>query len=211
MRRSYGTLSVVVFAFVACGCSQMDASDEIPTVNKSLSTLVPEYTEISKVRLPNGRRYVALGETEDKAFSVFPKTSRAFLLLDDTIPGLPLDFKSKGWESSSEGFGIILHDDKIVLAMRQYESIEPDEFASILENVKSVNGLDHFQSVTQDKAEYWFVKFGHDEIVLSRVPGPKKKYQVTVTIGNERIIDTLGILKDVKKEDLQPPTENHAR
>jgi hypothetical protein len=74
-----------------------------------------------------------------------------------------------------------------------------DEFASILENVKTVNEIDHFQGLTADKVDYWFTRFGNDLIVISRVAGNKMKYQTTVAIGNEHIFDTLGILKNVKK------------
>lgn len=189
----------------------MDATADTPNVNKNLSVLVPEYTEVSKIRLPNGRRYVSLGDTEEKATAVFPRPGRAFPPPDEVVPGLPSDFRGKSWESSTEGFGIILHDDKIVLAMHQYEGIEPDEFASILDNIKSINGLDHFQSVTQDKAEYWFTKLGTDVLSISRVATVKKRYQVTITIGNEHLLDSLGILKDVKKIDNLPNFEKHVQ
>jgi hypothetical protein len=194
---------------VTQGCSPVESVADAPTVNKALSTLVPEYTELSRVRLPNGRRYVSLGDTEEKAISIFPKPSRGFQL-DDTIPGLPTDFKSKGWETGSEGFGVILHDDKVVLAMRQFESVEPDEFAELQKGVKEINGLERFQLVTQDKAEYWFSKMGRDVLVISRVAGVKKRYQVTITIGNEHVLDSLGILRDVKKDDSQLNPEKHA-
>jgi hypothetical protein len=209
MRHWQILVGLAIIPIALSGCSQVDASVDVPSVNKSLSILVPEYTEISKAKLPNGRRFLSLGETEEKATSVFPRPSRGFPL-EDTIPGLPTDFKSKGWETSTEGFGFILHDDKVVLAMRQYEGIEADEFASILANVQEANGIGHFQSVIQDKAEYWFAKMGIDEIVISRVAGTKKKYQVTVSVGNERILDTLGILRDVKKIDTLTNGEKHA-
>lgn len=204
MRKLAIGLGIAIVAILATGCSQTDAGTDAPVVNKSLSLLVPEYTELSKVRLPEGRRYVSLGDTEEKALTVFPRSSRGFDFHEDTIPGLPSDFKSKGWESSTRGFGIILHDDKIVLAMEQFEAMEADEFATLLENIKTVNGLDRFQAITQDKAEFWFTKMGNDVLAISRVAGNKKRYQVTVTIGNEHILDSLGILKDVKKEDLTP-------
>ncbi len=210
MKRSFAVLGVICSVFSISGCSQVDAPEEIPSVNKNLSVLVPEYTEVSKVRLTNGRRFVSLGDTEDKAFSIFPRPSRGFTLQDETIPGLPVDFKSKGWESNSEGFGIILHDDKVVLAMRQYEAIEADEFAGILAALQAINGIDRFQSVTQDKVEYWFIKSGLDVLSISRVPSAKKRYQVTTTIGNEHVMDSLGILKGVKKTDTQPTFEKHA-
>ncbi len=209
MKKWVGTLGLIFGACLVNGCSPSDATAEVPNVNKSLSILVPEYTDLSKVRLPNGRRYVCLGDTEEKASSVFPRPSRGFPL-EDSVPGLPADFKSKGWETTPEGFGVILHDDRVVMAMHQYEGIEPDEFATLLENVKTINGLDHFQSVTQDKAEYWFTKLGIDLLVISRVPGVRKRFQVTITIGNEHIFDTLGILKDVKKVDGHPSSGKHA-
>lgn len=191
------------------GCSGVDTTTDASTINKSLSTLVPEYTELSHIKLPNGRRYVSLGDTEDHAFSVFPRPSRAFPL-EESIPGFPSDFHSKGWETNAEGFGIILHDDKIVLAMHQYEAMEADEFATLLANVQAVNGLDRFQAATINKAEYWYVFTGQDDLVISRIAGPKKRYQVTVTIGNERIMDTLGILKDVRKSSKPFQIDKHA-
>ncbi|MEI8283307.1 MAG: hypothetical protein WCG75_12940 [Armatimonadota bacterium] len=186
------------------GCSPTESSSEIPNVNKALSTLVPEYTELSKVRLPNGRRYVSLGDTEERATAVFPQPSRGFSPKEDTVPVLPQDFKSKVWETTQEGFGIILHDDKVVMAMHQYDGITADEFASILDNVKAVNGIDHFQGLNADKVDYWFTRFGIDLIVISRVAGNKMKYQTTIAIGNEHIFDTLGILKNVKKIEYSP-------
>jgi hypothetical protein len=210
MKKSVASSGIVFLVLAASGCSSSDPNSDAPAVNKTLSTLVPEYTEVSKVRLPEGRRYVSLGDSEEKAASVFPRSSRGFDFPDQLIPGLPSDFKAKGWESSTKGFGVILHDDKVVLAMEQLESIEADEFASLLENIKTVNGLDRFQAVTQDKAEYWFTKMGTDVLAISRVAGSKKRYQVTVTIGNEHLLDALGILKDVKKEDIMPKSEKHA-
>ena len=211
MKRWFGIAAILLGGLLLAGCSQPDSNAETPNVNKNLSVLVPEYTELSKIRLPNGRRYVSLGDTEEKANAVFPRPSRAFTLLEEIVPGLPNDFRGKGWDSSTEGFGVILHDDKIVLAMHQYEGIEPDEFASILENIKAINGLDHFQSVTQDKAEYWFTKFGPDVLSISRLPTLKRRYQVTITIGNEHLLDSLGILKDVKKIDNLPNSEKHVQ
>ena len=196
-----GILGAVLFLG---GCSATELTAEVPNVNKNLSTLVPEYIELSKVRLPNGRRYISLGDTEEKANAVFPRPSRGFSPNEDTVPVLPADFKSKVWETTTEGFGIIVHDDKIVMAMHQYEGITADEFASILENIKIINELDHFQALTVDKVDYWFTRRGPDLIAISRVAGTKLKFQATITIGNENLFDTLGILKGVKKLEFSP-------
>lgn len=209
MKKGVGLLGMLLGAFILGGCSQAESGEDMPNVNKSLSVMVPEYTELSRVRLPEGRRYVSLGDTEEKALSVFPRSSRGFDFPEITIPGFPPDFKAKGWESNTKGFGVILHDDRVVLAMEQFEAIEADEFASMLENIKTVNGLDRFQAVTQDKAEYWFTKMGTDILAISRVAGNKKRYQVTITIGNEHILDALGILKNVNKEDANVKIEKH--
>lgn len=202
-------LGTIACALLLSGCSQLEPSTDSPNVNKNLSVLVPEYVELSKARLPNGRRFLSLGDSEEKALSIFSRPSRGFPI-EDSIPGLPADFKAKGWDSGTEGFGVIIHDDKIVLAMHQYEAIEADEFASILVNVQETNGLGRFQKAMQDKAEYWFVKVGKDIIAISRVAGTKKRYQVTVTVGNEHLMNALGILRDVKKEDILSNSEDHA-
>lgn len=209
MKIRVAILGTIAYAMILSGCSQLDSSTDSPNVNKNLSVLVPEYVELSKVRLPNGRRFLSLGDSEEKAMSVFSRPSRGFPI-EDSVPGLPADFKSKGWDSGTEGFGVIIHDDKIVLAMHQYEAIEADEFASILVNIQETNGIDRFRKVMQDKAEYWYVKEGRDVLAISRVAGTKMRYQVTVTIGNEHLMNTLGILRDVKKEDSLSDSDSHA-
>ncbi|MBS1725865.1 MAG: hypothetical protein JST51_04035 [Armatimonadetes bacterium] len=186
----------IVCGLLLGGCSAMDAPESTPVVNKALSSQIPEYVNPSPAKLPNGRRWIALGENEDRAFSIFPRPSRGFPL-EETIPGLSMDFVSKGWETTTEGFGIILHEDQIVLAMHQYESIEADEFAQVLELVKDANGIDHFTGTSLNGVDYWYTFFGHDELVISRIPGPKKRYQVTITIGYDKVVQALGILKDV--------------
>ena len=199
------------FALIIAGCNGIDTpSTETPSVNKSLSVLVPEYSDPGKLRLPYNHRYVTLGETEEHAMSVFPKASRSFPL-EDSVPGFPSDFHARGWESNSEGFGVILHDDKVVLAMHQYEAVEADDFAAILDNVKTINNLDRFQAATIGNVDYWYVVLGTDELVVSRLPGAKKRYQATITVGNQRLVDALGILKDTKKVALPFQPDKHAQ
>lgn len=194
---------------LAVGCTPTEAQEDSPSVNKALSTVVPEYTVPSNLKLPNGRRYISLGDSDEKALNIFPKTPRAFPL-EDSVPSFPSDFHAKGWESNVEGFGIILHEDKIVLAMHQWESVDPDEFASILKNVQDTNEISRFQSTTVNKADYWYVQSGQDELIISRLPGSKKKYQVTVTLGNQHVIDALGILKGMPKSAVFQ-TDKHAK
>ncbi len=204
---------VLGIAFVAAmlgGCSGGDnTTPDAMSVNKGLSTSVPEYNDLSALKLPNGRRFVSLGDTDDKALSIFPKPSRAFPL-EDGIPGFPSDFHARGWESSTEGFGVILHDDKVVLAMHQWESVEPDEFAGILANVQDVNNLGRFQAITKNNADYWYVTSGRDELVVSRIPGAKKRYQVTITVGNQKVVEALGILNDASKAASPLQTQKNA-
>lgn len=189
---------LLTLGVILVGCSSADSNDQTLSVNKSLSVQVPDYKDPSNLKLPNGRRFIVLGDTEDKALSIFPRPSRGFPL-EEVIPGFPADFVARGWETNAEGFGFILHEDKIVLAMHQYEAVEADEFASILANVQTVNNIDHFQSAVINKAEYWYTTSGIDEIVISRIAGAKKRYQVSVTLGNQSVVNALGILKDVNK------------
>ena len=171
------------FALIIAGCNGIDTpSTETPSVNKSLSVLVPEYSDPGKLRLPNNHRYVTLGETEEHAMSVFPKASRSFPL-EDSVPGFPSDFHARGWESNS----------------------------AILDNVKTINNLDRFQAATIGNVDYWYVVLGTDELVVSRLPGAKKRYQATITVGNQRLVDALGILKDTKKVALPFQPDKHAQ
>ncbi|HLO97293.1 MAG TPA: hypothetical protein VK171_01750 [Fimbriimonas sp.] len=177
------------------GCSGQDASVAQVPVQKGLSLITTEYSEGGVLKLPRNRKNLRLGASEEEALNVFPRPSRGFPI-DEAIPGFPSEYKAHGWEGSDDGFGVILRDGRTYLAMYEKEAMTADDFAEILEQVRVANNLDRFSAISKNGADYWFTKEGEEVIVLSRIAGLQKRYQVTVTLGHIQLVKALGILKD---------------
>lgn len=177
------------------GCASQDGiASEIP-VQKGLSLIKTEFDDGGVFKLPRNRRNLRLGASEEEAMVVFPRPSRGFPI-DETIPGFPAEYKAHGWEGNEDGFGVVLRDGRIFAAMYQKEAMTADDFADALEQIRVANSLDRFNAVSKNGADYWYVVQGDEAIVLSRIPGVQKRYQVTVTLGHVDLLKALGILRD---------------
>lgn len=183
------------------GCSGQEGSVAQVPVQKGLSLITTEYSDGGTLKLPHNRKSLRLGASEEEAMSVFPRPSRGFPI-DEAIPGFPTEYRAHGWEGSDDGFGVILRDGRTFLAMYEKEAMTVDDFADILEQVRVANNLDRFSAVSKNGADYWYAGVGEEVIVLSRIAGLQKRYQVTVTLGHIQLVKALGILKD----ELSPQT-----
>ncbi len=176
------------------GCSGVDAGGlaEKP-VNRQIASQMAEFLSPSSTALPNGRRRLSLGEPAERALTVFPRPSRGFPI-EEAVPGLPEGFKSVGWESNSDGFGAVIYENQIVLLMRQFEALDTEQFAQLLESVESANSSLNYEMRVANGVDYWFGADSNTTQVISRIPTKGKAYQVTVSLGESHLMQAMGLI-----------------
>ena len=198
---------VCLTAFVSVlGCAGAEVESFEQPIHRELSARIEEYTSPSFLAMANGKRVLRLGESPEKALSLFPRPSRGFPI-DDQVPGFPEVLKSKGWESSQEGFGIITRDDEVLLAMHQLESLDADQFAILLAELQAAVPDAKFELTKRGTTETWWTAYSEDVLMISRTPNKKKRYQVTVTLGHQLLAEALGLDKYMVA-DTQAPTSS---
>lgn len=194
MRFSPAVLISSVLALGLIGCGSFEGEINEKPINRELSARIEDYSTLSTLSLANGKRALRLGETPEKALTLFPRPSRGFPI-EETVPGFPEALKARGWESNQEGFGVIYRDDQVLLAMHQFEGLDVEQFAELLVEVQAATPGAEYSKAQKDQSEIWWSTDGRDVLMLTRTPNKKKKYQVTVTLGNRLLVDSLGMTK----------------
>jgi hypothetical protein len=190
--RVLSLFSLISVALIGCGSFESEVNEK--PINRELSARIEDYSTLSTLSIANGKRSFKLGETPEKALTLFPRPSRGFPI-EENIPGFPEALKARGWETNQEGFGVIFRDEQVLLAMHQFEGLEVDQFAELLVEVQAATPGAEYSKSTKDETDIWWCTDGRDVLMISRTPNKKKKYQVTVTLGNRLLVDALGMTK----------------
>jgi|LauGreDrversion4_2_1035121.scaffolds.fasta_scaffold305368_2 hypothetical protein len=177
---------------VGCSGGEAGVIAEKP-VNRQIASQMAEFLAPSQTCLVNGRRRLSLGESADRALLVFPRPSRGFPI-EEVVPGLPEGFKSLGWESNTDGFGAVVYENQLVLLMRQFEALDTEQFAQLLESVQSANSTLKYEMRTASGVDYWFGADAMTTLVISRIPTKSKAYQVTVTLGESHLMGAMNLI-----------------
>ncbi|MEI7578254.1 MAG: hypothetical protein WCK51_15305 [Armatimonadota bacterium] len=181
-------------ALSIAGCSGVDGpvATEKP-VNRQVASQMVEFLSPSITCVLNGRRRLSLGEPADRALTVFPRPSRGFPI-EEVIPGLPEGFKSVGWESNTDGFGAVIYENQIVLLMRQFEALDTEQFAQLLESIQSANPSLKYEMRVDKGVDYWFATDSNSTQVISRIATKSKAYQVTVSLGESHLMTAMNLI-----------------
>lgn len=153
-----------------------------------------DYPMPGKFGLSNGKKVVRIGDSRDSFELIFPRPSRGFPL-EPMIPGLPKEFKSEGWETTSQGAGVISDYNTILLLMQQYEALNTEEFADVLRLAQAACGNVQYSYKEDTNIDYYYAISGTEVSVISRLRSPKKTYQVTVAAGDLTLMKFLGLAK----------------
>ena len=121
MRRFWPVL--VAVGLLGCQAPEGKLAPElVPEAPEAASAQVaiglPPRLEESELRLFHSGASFRLGEPYDQAMAVFPMPKSAFEFNELPLP-LQKNYVGRGWETSRLGFGVVLHNDRVLLAVSQ--------------------------------------------------------------------------------------------
>lgn len=209
MRRANVLASVA--ALFACGCagSEVASSQVEPPKAEVKKAPEPKFTKQSELGLINGWKVLNVGEKEKVAEDFFERPDRASALRD-LPPGLEGSYRSQGWQSANEGFGLLLYDNRVALSMRYFEHADNDLLADLLKRYqRRFPKLAPLQQNAR-KVRYWFLESGEYRLMLCAVETPSGDLTVTASVGDSRVMEYLGMdpksaLRDATQVEPAPP------
>lgn len=174
-----------------------------PLVIKSNATEQPDpkLTIAPQIVMPTGEGGIVVGMTVDAAMGQIPKPDSAA-----AVNGMPLSltdppFNAKGWQNTSQGFGVISVDGRVGLAVRRLK-VAPKNFVSAaLEAQRKAVGGEPPLTLSDGVVSYYFWERENQRVMINAVRLPDGNYSVTWAIGDITLMDHLHMnVKDAQTD-----------
>lgn len=177
------------------GCGATKTLDSVGrTVGDQTPAIVnlPNFATPSPIVLVKDGSKLAVGADWRAALDLFPQPPKAFVV-DELPPGLKPPFVARGWETSTDGFGGILVNGHIALAMYQKEKVDEDELLALIDGNRSEMRSIVPVNIVQPRVRFWIWDDGHRRTMIGSLTTAKSGLNVTLATGDDGVCDVLGI------------------
>jgi hypothetical protein len=193
-------LLLALTATVGCGVEgPADPNGASATVPTQLAVDAPNLAERTRLGLLRQGRKVRVGDGVEYAFQVF-EHPRRFFEFSQLPPTLQRPFEARGWESGSEGFGVILFEDAVAACVHQIERTGPARLLSLLDDYTREFGRPTTEVRTQ-RAQYWFWEESEHRLALVATENLKGEVALAVAVGDLDVMAALGFSPEAARVD----------
>lgn len=146
-------VAAAVLAALA-GCDVPKAPVAAAPKPAPLEMVAPDFAVSTRIGLLRQRGKLRVGDSLERALDLFqpPKRAREFSALP---PNLKPPYRAIGWESNSEGYGVISYEDKVAAAVHTWNQATEDQVTQLVnvyqDEMRSVPEL-----VAGRVSRYWF-------------------------------------------------------
>lgn len=191
-------MALAVVALSGCGL----LGDRPPVIKSNASEQPdPMLTIAPQIVMPTGAGGIVVGMSVDAAMAQFPKSDRAAAVSGTPLTLTDPPFNAKGWQSTSQGFGVISVDGRVGLAVRRLK-VSPKNFvAAAVEAQQRAVGGEPPLSISDGVVSYYFWERENQRVMINAVQLPDKNYSVTWAIGDISLMDHLRMnVKDAQTD-----------
>ncbi len=194
---------ILGLAVIAVGCGGGDSANKAgsPAPSTVASVAPPSSLAPTELALFEGPAKVKVGDSADDADKAFPMPPGAFPFKE--IPaGFQGDYRARGYDTSRDGFGVILYDNRVALAMRREENLTSGEITETFKEYQSAYGDPH-DAVLGARIQYWFWEAEGQRLMLCAVPDSRdsSRIDLTIAVGDHVVMDALRMNIGSARED----------
>lgn len=201
-------LGLVGLALIGCGPGKTaDDTKSEPVLGLERSAVrtpakvtPPDFSKRTDLRMIRKGEVLHVGDSVDDALRIFPEDKSAFHLAD-MPPGWKDDsYRCVGWDTASTGFGAIVYNDRIALALYHEDRITEDRLKEILDTYD--RGLSMPATlVTGSRVRYWFWEQEPHRLMICAVQVPGDGLNVSIALGDIQIMDLFRMKKEAAEND----------
>lgn len=161
----------------------------------------PTNMDRTRLRLIHQSRALYVHDDQSRVFDVFGPPPGA-TDVNDLPDGWDKDhFRVKGWEKGKDGFGVILADDNVALAMFTSEGKSvPDVNAILTDYVDTLGDPD--TKVNNTDLNYYFWNTKGQRLMVATQRNEGEGIRVTQALGPSELMDALRMSDVAAKEDI---------
>jgi len=190
--------------FTLMGCDVPQETLASPPKQTPPEMEAPDFTVSTRIGLMRQRGKLKVGDSLERALDLFqpPKRAREFA---DLPSRLTPPYRAQGWESNTEGFGVISFEDRVAGAVHTWDQATEDQVAEL------VNGYqDELRAVPELVAgsltRYWFWELPrmrpgvstptsaadvHQRLMVVAVRSPKGTFVLTEAMGDVFVMNAI--------------------
>lgn len=196
----YGLL---VLAAVLAGCAAPKVATQspeayiTPAAKPAKSGLAePNFTLTSRLAVLKAPGKVQVGDERAAALRVFAPPTGSYEH-DDLPPSIPEPYSARGWQTDDEGIGLILFEGKVAAVVHEMYRAPEDRCNEIVEAHRAEFGAPSSE-VANGNVRYlfWDDNQAAQRLMLCTFEQSPKKFNLTVALGTNRLMDALGMAPD---------------
>jgi hypothetical protein len=218
-RRSWPLPLLILCGVAVSGCAS-DITAQAPADKGTTARTVnvqrieaPDVNKKTRLALIHGRDKVKVGDEWEYAKKIFPEQRGAYEINDLPAGLTGPDYRARGWESANEGFGAILFDDLVAVAMYRLDRVDESRLLEFLDTYTDQLGRPNLavpedlldatgrRTNTKHRVRYWFWEQETQRLMISAVLTVSDGMNVTVSVGDRHTMDALGMSPDAAKSD----------
>ncbi len=189
-----------------CGCqgTETPPAESLATASpKPIAVGVPVTSLPTDIGLVVRRGLpITVGFSPDAAFRLFRDPKQSGFEFDDLPPKFQWPYKARTWEEAHMGFGEILYNSQLVAAMYQEDNGDQERVNQLLvAHRDQINGRAPEQ-IGGKRVNYWFWEKDGQRLMICAYPTGRDVIKITVAMGDNVVMDALGISPDKARKDL---------
>ncbi len=197
-------LPLLVAPLLLMGCGSEESAAEpssAATAKASALAEAPELDAKDPLTLLSAEGKLHLGGTRTDALKQFPKPEIA-----STISDLPkalhgqANYSAESWQVGGMGFGTILYDDHLCLALHQVEKMTDENFEALLQKHRDENRVTATE-IRDRFVHYVFWETDTQRLMICGFRSPEGSWSVTSVLGAKNVMDVLRMSPTAANED----------
>lgn len=145
---------MAMVAVAVAGCEPPVVTPDAPTVEAMPAMQAPDFSVNSRVGLLRQRGKLKVGDSFDRALDLFQGAKRAREFQE--LPSrLTAPYSSHGWETATEGFGVLLWESKVAAAVHTTEKVSAEQVQELVDSYQNEMRMMP-ELVVGQTARYWF-------------------------------------------------------
>jgi len=190
------------------GCAAPEAPGVGNAAPKAIDVqaTLPEEGVSSTLALWEEGKAVHVGDSEQHAFEVFPKPSKA-VESSDLPSQIVGKYKARSWSGGSRGFGVITLEGRVVLALATYDNTTLEQVQRLVQEYTGAIPEVAPRTVGVEGSEYWFWELGTQRLMICESSDYKNRIGVALAVGDEKLMDALRMNPLFAAKDLSRANE----
>jgi hypothetical protein len=208
VKRHFVFASVLAITLFGCG-GDADEGNTDGFVKTTKAVKAPEWDISSDLALFADSQSIHVGDSVSDAESVFRKPEGRAAAFRDLPPGFGPGYRSIGWSTEAEGFGVISLEGRVVVAVHSEYGVSESRseqvvnkylrrYGSRFKRLAAADGTDLEPSWVQ----YWFAEQNKQRLLVCAVRMKDGFVNVTESVGWAEAMDALRMSPKNAMEDL---------